>query len=87
MGGGVRSVSGESVGEEWTEWGQFSGRMFYVGSIISTKSKKQEDRSVCFSELKLRSGSVTPLVHSSGRLSCVHSAGPTDKGTARGTQA
>lgn len=31
-----------------------------LGSIDSTKRKKQEDRNVCFAELKLRSDSVTP---------------------------
>lgn len=49
-----------------------------MGSIISTKTKKQEDKRVCLAELRLSSDSVTPLVRSSGglgRLSRAHRQG------------
>lgn len=55
------------------------------GPGLGTEDKKQEDRSVCFAELKLRTDSVTPLAPSSRGLSSIGSGGPTDRNMAPGT--
>lgn len=57
-----------------------------LGSILSTKNKKQEDRSVYFAKLTLRSDSVTPLEHNSQGLFSARSAGLTDKDIAQDMQ-